>query len=157
MDIAKQVSSFNNLYRTWVAYNTGKIYDSRGNQFIEISNTKNLLQILGVPPQEYANVGALFAQKEKRKQIIDLNVEMLLKLHTDFLRADTYEERESIKNEINGISTLVQQDGLSQEVMPRVANKMGQGTKYNKLILDAKLLEATGKNGLSTEMEALND
>tara|TARA_R110002124_G_scaffold23673_5_gene87513 strand:+ start:13684 stop:18108 length:4425 start_codon:yes stop_codon:yes gene_type:complete len=157
MDMAKQVSSFNNLYRTWVAYNTGKIYDSRGNQFIEISNTKNLLQILGVPPQEYANVGALFAQKEKRKQIIDLNVEMLLKLHTDFLRADTYEERESIKNEINGISTLVQQDGLSQEVMPRVANKMGQGTKYNKLILDAKLLEATGKNGLSTEMEALND
>ena len=157
MDVAKQVSSFNNLYRTWIAYNTGKIYDSRGNQFIEISGTKNLLQILGVPPQEYANVGALFSQKDKRKQIIDLNVEMIMKLKTDFLRADTYEERESITNQINAVSVYVQQDGLSQEVMSRVASKMGQDATYNKLILEAKLLEATGKNGLSTEMEALND
>jgi hypothetical protein len=157
MDMAKQVSSFNNLYRTWVAYNSGKIYDSRGNQFIEISNTKNLLQLFGIPPQEYANVGAMFAQKDKRKQIVDLNVENLIKLHTDFLRADSYEERESIRQQINGVAFYVQQDGLTQEVMSRVANKIGQDATYNRLLQEAELLEAIGKNGLSTEMEALND
>ena len=157
MDIAKQVSSFNNLYRTWVAYNTGKIYDSRGNQFIEVSGTKNLLQIFGIPPQEYANVGALFSKKDQRKQIIDLNVEMLVKLNTQFLRSTSYEERESIKNQINSISYYVQQDGLSEEVMSRVASKMVQGNTHDRLVTEAELLEAVGQDALPTEMEALND
>ena len=157
MDVAKQVSSFNNVYRAWVAYNTGKIYDSRGNQFIEISNTKNLLQIFGIPPQEYANVGALLAQQDKRKQIIDFNVEMIVKLQTDMLKSSSYEERESIRNQINAIFVYTDQDGLSEEVSSRVANSLGRDSTYNRLLQQAELLEATGKSGLSTEMEALND
>jgi hypothetical protein len=157
MDIAKQVSSFNNVYRAWVAYNTGKIYDSRGNQFIEISNTKSLLQIFGIPPQEYANVGALLSQLDKRKQIVDFNVEMVVKLQTDMLKSDSYEERESIRNQINAIFVYTDQDGLSEEVSSRVANSLGRDATYNRLLEQAQLLEATGKGGLSTEMEALND
>jgi len=151
------VSSFNNLYRAWVAYNTGKIYDSRGSQLIEISNTKNLLQILGIPPQEYANVGSLFSQKDKRKQIIDLNVEMIVKLQTEMLKSESYEDREGIRNQINAIFVYAQQDGISGEVAARVASSLGKDATYNRLLQEAKLLEATGKNGLSTQMEALND
>lgn len=158
MDVAKQVSSFNNLYRAWVAWNTGKIFDSRGNQFIEISKTANILQLFGIPPQAYADIGMLYASKDKRRQIINLNTEMMVKLHNEFASEKDPNKRQAIIDQLNVIGTYVQQDGLSQEVNSAVSRRLSQDSTYQQLKRKALMEAALGEKGaVPFEIEAKND
>lgn len=153
LDVAKQVSSFNNLYRSWIAYHTGNIFDSRGRQFIEISNTKNVLQLLGLPPQEYEDIGMIYSSREKRKQIIDLNTELLTHLHNEYARTGD----PKIIEQINTVSFYIQQDGLSQEVNSAVRKRLTSDSTYKELIRQGQIRNNMGKKALPTEIEVLND
>lgn len=158
MDLAKQVSGFNNLYRTWIAFQTGKVYDSRGNQFIEISNKGALLQLAGFPPQAYANIGEIYRNQDKRKEVIRLHTELLVKLHLDFARAKTPQEKRKISNMINAASQYAASDGLDQEVNAAVVRQLTGDSTYDNLVRDSFLESRLGEKGvLSTEMEAIED
>lgn len=153
MDIAKQVASVNNIHRAWIASQTGKIYDSRGRQFIDISDKGIILQFFGIPPQEYDNIGSIYTSREKRKQIIDLNVELMVKLHNQYAR----DPDPKILQQINAVAYYVQQDGLSQEVNSRVSSELRGDSSYNELLRQALVENNMGKEALSKELEVLND
>ena len=154
LDVAKQVSSFNNVYRAWFAWQTGKIYDSRGNQFIELSNVGNILQIFGVPPQAYQDIGMIYGSKEKRKQIIKLNTELMLELHNEFART----QDSAVIEKINMVAAAVAQDGLSDEVNPAVVRALKGSSTHNRLIQESLGQKQVGEKGaVPLEIEVLND
>lgn len=154
MDVAKQVSSFNNIYRAWIAYNTGKIYDSRGNQFIDISNKGNLLQIFGVPPQAYEDIGLLYDSKEKRKEVVALNVELMVQLHREFART----QDPAIIEQLNTVGYFVEQDGLADEVYSAVKRKLYKEPTYKALVQEGMRKKLIGEKGaIPLEIEVKND
>lgn len=154
MDIAKQVAGFNNLYRAWVAFNTQKIYDSRGNQFIDISNQGAILQLFGLPPQAYEDIGELYRNKDRKAQIIKLNTEMLVKLHLEYAQT----KDPAVIEQINAIGVYVDADGLTQEVNSRVASSLGQNATYKRLLTEQMTEKALGEKAtLSPDIRARND
>lgn len=158
MDLAKQVSSFNNLYRTWIAFQTGKVYDNRGNQFIDVTTKGALLQLAGFPPQAYANIGEIYRNKDKRKEVVRLHTELLVKLHLDFARAKTAQEKRKISNMINAASHYAALDGLDQEVNAAVVRQLTGDSTYDNLVRDSFLESRLGEKGvISPEMEAIED
>ena len=158
MDIAKQISSVNNVYRSWVAYNTGMIYDKRGNQFIGISNKGNLLQMLGLPPQAYEDIGKFYGSQEKRKQIITLVSKQKTLLNNEFARTDNAKRKQEIIQELNAISYYAEKDGINDEVNSRVYNGLKSDSTFRKMYNKAAFQKALGeKSVLPTEIEAVND
>jgi len=153
MDMVKQVSSFNNLYRTWIAYNTGKIYDSRGNQFKDVTLAGSLLQLFGLPPQAYEDMGTLFYQKEMNKEIKKLAKEHLVKLHLEFART----QDPDIQNQINAVASYAQMDGILESVNTSVITELSQGSLYERTIEQAKLDYVKGTGKLPIKLEVQND
>lgn len=158
MDVAKQVSSFNNLYRSWVAYNTGMIYDKRGSQFIEISSKGNLLQLFGLPPQAYEDIGMFYSSKEKRREVLNLVKKQKILLHNEYVRTDSPERRQDIINELNMISHYAQKDGILEEVNASVYRTLAGDSTYKQLHKDAALKDALGEKGVyPTKIRSVNE
>ena len=159
MDFAQEISSFNNIYRTWVAYQQGKIYDSRGNQFMDVTAKGAFLQLAGFPPQAYENMGSLYTSQDTRRLIIRNHTETMVQLQRRFAQAlkdNNREELRKISDIYNNAAALAQMDGLTQEVNSAVARELTGDSTYQRLRNEAMLQQNLGEKGvIPKEMQGL--
>ena len=152
-DLAKQISSYNTAERAYFAWTTGKIYDSRGNQFIDITKTGTLLQLMGVPPQAYEDFGMLYLSKDRIKAVKKIYTEQMVKAHNEFDREPDPVKRNEIKERINGIMSHAQEDGLSEEVNAAVMKQLSGGSAERRALNEYKLQRNLGEKGNITELD----
>lgn len=145
-DVAKQVSGFNNVYRAWVAYNTGMIYDSKGKAFIPMTDEAILAQIMGFPPQAYEDMGRIYSSEEGRRQIVDTTVSHMVALQRSFLDAETEEERESISIQIQHLKHIAAQNTILEEVMTRSNQTLFKDASFTNKARELMFQQNLGEN-----------
>jgi len=152
-DLAKQVSSYNTAERSYIAWTTGKIYDSRGGQFIDITKTGTILQFFGIPPQAYEDIGMAYLSKDRIKSVKRLYTEQAVKAHLEFDREIDPVKRNEIKERLNGIFVYAAEDGLAEEVNAAVLQQLAGSSAHKRAMEEYKLQRNLGEKGNITELD----
>ena len=152
-DLAKQVSSYNTAERAYIAWTTGKIFDSRGSQFIDMTKTGTILQLFGLPPQAYEDLGLAYLSKDRIKSVKKLYTEQAVKAHLALARELDPAKREEIKEILNGIFSYAAEDGLAQEVNSAVLQQLAGSSAYKRAMAEYKLQRNLGEKGNITELD----
>lgn len=129
---AKNISSFNNVYKAWVAWDTGVVLSSTGRPLVNLTRAELVGQVFGFPSAKYSLIDQNYNDKEATKEVVDAYVKDTLRLYQLYAETDDPKLKKEYEDTIRIISNSAIERGINDRVAPTVLRTMGSETQYSR-------------------------
>ena len=141
LGLAKQVSSFNNVYKAMHAWETGKLVSSRGTSYLPVTRAELLGQIAGVPTFKYSELDAIFAGRKEREDAIKDGTQDVLLMMEEIAKERDPERKQRLQSMLSLKTSNMLSAGIWEDVSFRVFSEMEGSTLYKDMFLDSVLYQ----------------
>lgn len=129
---AKNISSFNNVYKAWVAWDTGVVLSSSGRPLVNLTRAELVGQVFGFPSAKYSLIDQNYNDKKATKEVVDAYIKDSLRLYQLYAETDDPKLKKEYEDTIRIISNSAIERGINDRVAPTVLRTMGSETQYSR-------------------------
>ena len=129
---ARNISSFNNVYKAWVAWDTGVVLSSSGRPLVNLTRAELIGQVFGFPSAKYSLIDQNYNDKKATKEVVDAYIQDTLRLYDLYARTDDPELKKGYEDSIRIISNSAIQRGIGDRVANSVLATMRSESQYSR-------------------------
>ena len=129
---ARNISSFNNVYKAWVAWDTGVVLSSSGRPLVNLTRAELVGQVFGFPSAKYSLIDQNYNDKKATKEVVDAYIQDTLRLYDLYARTDDPKLKKGYEDSIRIISNSAIQRGIGDRVANSVLATMRSETQYSR-------------------------
>ena len=144
--VAALSSGFNNVRRTYLAMQYGKIFSRSGNALAGISRPESIAMLFGIPPQAYADIGAEYDFAARERDNKKLYKELYISALRNYENATTDEQRDAILQTLNDIGVAANDAGVGLDAYVSAVNELDGSDYLMRRVEDMYRRDLAGKN-----------